>query len=639
MTKLSRSLYRCLVQLHPPAFRQRFAPEMLWIFDEVADHDARVELFADALTSLARQWIVRSVIQKLLVGELRLGPLPATGSGQFAWERIEFDDRPLPPPRVIQGGVVAFAFFTCVALATFHANSVHRAMVAANGSSASHLPAASGPSTSGGSDYDGREPLTNSTVAFSGDQQSSAQAADQANDGRPPRIPDTPAGHRFFEWLDAFDSGDKAKLQQFLKEHYPARAGDNDLNMEMQFRDQTGGFEFKDFDRSESSTTKFIGIVKERNSDQFARFVIEVDPANEGHVTSLSLNVVPRPAKFALPRMSEHDALAAFRDNLDKETAADRFSGAALVAKNGKPIFTFASGMADREKKIPNMLTTKFRIGSMNKMFTATAVLQLAQAGKLKLTDPLGKYLTDYPNKNIATKVTVEQLLSHTGGTGDFFGPEFDKHRLELKTFDDYVKLYGTREPKYEPGSRWEYSNYGFLLLGLVVEKASGEEYYAYVREHIYKPAGMNSTDSLPEDQAVPERSVGYTKMGNSATWKPNTDTLPYRGTSAGGGYSTVGDLLAFATAVQNHKLLDVAHTELLTTGHTQINEGEKYAYGFMDKTEGGVRSFGHGGGAPGMNGELRIYPASGYVIVVLANLDPPAASRAADFVGNRLPQ
>jgi D-alanyl-D-alanine carboxypeptidase len=348
---------------------------------------------------------------------------------------------------------------------------------------------------------------------------------------------------------------------------------------------------------------------------------------------------IPTPAKFAVPRMTERDALAAFKEKLQQESAADRFAGAALVAKNGTPIFTSAYGMADREKKIPDTLNTKFRIGSMNKMFTATAVLQLAQNGKLKLTDPVGKYLTNYPNKNIATKVTIEMLLSHTGGTGDFFGPEFDKHRLELKTLDDYVKLYGTREPKYEPGSRWEYSNYGFLLLGLIIEKASGQDYYAYVREHIYKPAGMTSTDSLPEDQTVAERSVGYTKMGGSTAWKPNTDTLPYRGTSAGGGYSTVGDLLAFATAVQNHKLLDAEHTELLTTGHTQISDGEKYAYGFMDKTESGVRSFGHGGGAPGMNGELTIYPASGYVIVVLANLDPPAASRPAAFVGNRLPQ
>jgi CubicO group peptidase (beta-lactamase class C family) len=638
MTNLSRSLYRCLVQLHPPAFRRRFAPEMLWIFDEIADHDARIELFTDALASLARQWVVRVAIQKLLIGELRFGPLPATGSGQFAWERIEFDDRPLPPPRVIQGGIVAFAFFTCIVMAAFHAGSFQRASVSVNSSSFGTMPPVSGPSASGDGNYDGREPSTNSAAALPGQQDQQQQNSASPDDGRPPRIPDTPAGHQFFGWLDAFNSGDKAKLEQFLKEHYPTRAGDNDVNGQMQFREQTGGFEFKDFDRSESNGTKFVGIVQERGSDNFARFVMEVS-TDEKTITSLSLNIVPRPAKFALPRMTERDALAALRDKLKQEAAADRFSGAALVAKNGTPIFTSAYGLADRDKKIPNTTNTKFRIGSMNKMFTATAVLQLAQSGKLKLTDPLGKYLTDYPNKNIATKVTIEQLLSHTGGTGDFFGPEFDKHRLELKTLEDYAKLYGAREPQFEPGSRWEYSNYGFLLLGLVVQKASGEDYYAYVREHIYKPAGMNSTDSLPEDQGVPDRSIGYTKFGGGATWKPNTDTLPYRGTSAGGGYSTVGDLLAFATAVQNHKLLDEKHTDLLTTGHTAVAQGEKYAYGFMDKTEAGVRSFGHGGGAPGMNGDLRIYPLSGYVIVVLANLDPPAASRPADFIGNRLPQ
>ena len=396
MTNLSRSLYRCLVQLHPPAFRRRFAPEMFWIFDEIADHDARVELFTDALISLARQWVVRVAIQKLLIGELRLGPLPATGSGQFSWERIEFDDRPLPPPRVIQGGIVAFAFFTLIVLAAFHAGSFQRASIAGNGSSLSGAPPASGPSVPGssGSDYDGREPLTNSAAAVPGEQQQQSTSPD---DGRPPRIPDTPAGHQFFAWLDAFDSGDKAKLEQFLKEHYPARAGD--IDREMQFRGETGGFEFRDFDRSESTTTKFVGIVQERGSDQFARFVMEVNPNDGKTVTSLSLNIIPRPAKFAISRMTERDALAALRDKLKQEAAADRFSGAALVAKNGTPIFTSAYGMADRDKKVPNTTNTKFRIGSMNKMFTATAVLQLAQSGKLKLTDPVGKYLADYPNK------------------------------------------------------------------------------------------------------------------------------------------------------------------------------------------------------------------------------------------------
>src|SRR5208282_4515945 len=281
---------------------------------------------------------------------------------------------------------------------------------------------------------------------------------------------------------------------------------------------------------------------------------------------------IPHPAAF-IHRMNEAEALQALRAYLDQAATADRFSGTALVAKNGKPVFTAVYGMADREKKIPNKLDTKFRIGSMNKMFTATAVLQLVQAGKINLTDPLSKYLPDYPNKEVASKVKIHQLLTHTGGTGDFFGPEFDKHRLELRSLQDYVKLYGELGLVFKPGSRWEYSNYGFLLLGLVVQKASGQDYYDYVRVHIFKPAGMNSTDSLPEDQTVPGRSVGYTKMDASGE-RPNVDTLPYRGTSAGGGYSTVEDLLAFANALENHKLLDAKNLDLLTTGKMETPGG-----------------------------------------------------------------
>src|SRR5207245_3303091 len=267
---------------------------------------------------------------------------------------------------------------------------------------------------------------------------------------------------------------------------------------------------------------------------------IEVESQEPHRITKSDLEQIATPAEFAIPRMSQDAALAALRAELDKRAAADRFSGTVLIAKSGKPILTAGYGLADREKKIPNQLHTRFRIGSMNKMFTAVAVLQLAQAGKIKLTDPLGKYLTDYPNKDLASKVTIHHLLTHTGGTGDFFGPEFDAHRLELRTLQDYVKLYGKRGLAFEPGSRWEYSNYGFLLLGVVIERVTGKSYYDYVAEHVYKPAGMTLTAPLTEDQLVPGRSVGYTRFreqpgpGEVAApdvWRPNTDTLPYRGT------------------------------------------------------------------------------------------------------------
>ena len=444
----------------------------------------------------------------------------------------------------------------------------------------------------------------------------------------------TEAEKRFRAWLAAFNSGDKATLLQFLEKSYPTRAKDIDGMME--FREMTGGFELK---KSEEATaTKFVALLKEKDSDQFARITMEVQEAEPHQITKVELRAGPTPPEFKIVRTSEGEVIAGVKKLAEERTAADKFSGAVAVSKNGNTIFEQAYGLADREKKTSSSVQTQFRMGSMNKMFTATAILQLAQAGKLNLTDPLGKYLTDYPNRDIATKVTIHHLLTHTGGTGDFFGPEFDKHRLELKTLEDYVKLYGTRAPEFEPGSKWAYSNYGFLLLGLIVQKASGQDYYEYVREHIFKPAGMRLSDSLPEEQAVPGRSVGYTKFDGGQTWKPNTDTLPYRGTSAGGGYTTVEDLLRFANALLNHKLLDVEHTDLLTTGHADTPRGAKYAYGFMDNREDGGRWFGHGGGAPGMNGDLRIYPDSGYVIAVLSNLDPPAAERISSYASNRLP-
>jgi CubicO group peptidase (beta-lactamase class C family) len=267
------------------------------------------------------------------------------------------------------------------------------------------------------------------------------------------------------------------------------------------------------------------------------------------------------------------------------------------------------------------------------------AILQLVQAGKVDLKAPLGKYLTDYPNPEVATKVTIHQLLTHTGGTGDIFGPDFDAHRTQLRTLADYVELYGKQGLEFEPGSRWAYSNYGFILLGRVIEKVTGQSYYDYVRQHIYGPAGMIRSGSLPESEPVPDRSIGYMKPPGQTAWLPNTLWLPHRGTSAGGGYSTVEDLARFAHSLLSHKLLSTDSTKLLITGKVKARPGARYAYGFEDARDAdGDGWVGHGGGAPGMNGDLRIYPKSDYVIAVLANIDPPAAQRISEYLDPRLP-
>src|SRR6185369_756873 len=245
-----------------------------------------------------------------------------------------------------------------------------------------------------------------------------------------------------------FNAGDVEQRRAFLQKNYPSRLERFDRETEM--RRATGGFDVMKI--VESTPTRIVLMIQERLGDQGAQFTVEVEPAAPHAIKQFQFQVIPRTGEFAIPHLTESEFVTSMRKRVDQLVAADLFSGAVLVAKDGKTVFAQAYGLADREKKTPNTLKTRFRLGSMNKMFTAVATLQLVQEGKLDLKAPFGNYLTGYSNKDLASRVTIEQLLTHTGGTGDIFGPEFDKNRLELKTLQDYVKLYGNRGPEFAPG-------------------------------------------------------------------------------------------------------------------------------------------------------------------------------------------
>jgi D-alanyl-D-alanine carboxypeptidase len=441
-------------------------------------------------------------------------------------------------------------------------------------------------------------------------------------------LPKTPAGKVFTAWLAAFNSADAARLRAF-DAAYPREGPTPSVEDRLRFREMTGGFTVVRVEKSEPLS--LVVLLQEKGSDTVARMEMKVSDAEPPKLLVSRLEATPRPADLAIPRLKEAAALAALNRHAEELAKKDEFSGVVLVARHGEVVLQKAWGLANRETRTPNNLDTRFRIGSMNKMFTAVSVLQLVEAGKLSLDDPIGKILPDYPNKDVAAKVTVRHLLTHTGGTGDIFGPAFDKNRLTLREHGDYLKLYGARGLTHEPGAEFEYSNYGFVLLGAVIEKVTGMSYYDYVRSHVFQPAGMTSTDSLPEAEAVPNRSTGY--MKENGKWVPNTETLPVRGTSAGGGYSTAGDLLRFAQALESGKLISKASLAAATTPFK-----DHYGFGFGLQGEGALRGYGHGGGAPGMNGELQIFPQLGTVVVCLSNLDPPAATRLADFFVQRMP-
>ncbi|MGB8959908.1 MAG: serine hydrolase domain-containing protein, partial [Candidatus Aminicenantales bacterium] len=224
------------------------------------------------------------------------------------------------------------------------------------------------------------------------------------------------------------------------------------------------------------------------------------------------------------------------------------------------------------------------------------------------------KFLPDYPNAEAAEKVSVRQLLNMTSGIGDFFGERYDATPKEkILTLRDYLALFGDQPLEFEPGTSNKYSNGGYIVLGLIIEKLSGVDYYAYVRENIFKPCGMADTDAFPRAAGTPNLARGYTREGEEAGGARvlNFATLPGRGSSAGGGYSTAGDMLKFALAVKDKKIV-------------------------LPDADSGL---GVAGGAPGINSVLEWDPQSGFIVIVLTNFDPPTAGQAARRIAAWLPQ
>lgn len=456
--------------------------------------------------------------------------------------------------------------------------------------------------------------------------------------------PATPAGRRLEAWIVNFNQGKEEATQQFAAENYAAAllqrvpaerwaAMDTDLHARWGklklFRAESARPLEASITAQDAEGTKWIRVT----------IRVEGDPPNK--IAEVNFDRIPRPfGAAAAPRLTDTELFAALEKLLQQRADADKFSGAVLIARNGKPVFVKAYGRADVNAKISNRPDTKFALGSMNKMITSVAVAQLVQAGKLKYSDTIARVLADYPNKEVAAKVRVHDLLTHTSGLGDVFGPEFDEKKDDLRAVRDWFPLFVDKPLRFEPGKSWSYSNAGYVVLGAIIEKLSGQDYYSYVREHIYQPAGMSDSDSYSKRDTVENMAEGYTGLGMPrGQWKNNVDTRPLRGFPAGGGYSTVYDLLKFSEALRGHKLLNAEYTDLVISGKVDPQPGSprRYAYGFEDNRTEGIRTVGHGGGAPGMNSQLDIYWDAGVTVAVLANLDPPAAGDIADYIRDRI--
>jgi D-alanyl-D-alanine carboxypeptidase len=396
----------------------------------------------------------------------------------------------------------------------------------------------------------------------------------------------------------------------------------------LNLREQSGGFTLLRVEKSEPLAITVL--LKEKYTDQLGRLEIVVDGENPPKTVRESLMPVSYPPDLAIPRLTERAALEDLADFTQQAAEGDRFSGVVLIARHGRILLEKAWGLADRERKIPATAATKFNLASVNKMLTATAVLQLIESGKLGFDDTIAKYLPDYVNKELAQKVTIRHLLTHTGGTGDIFGAEYSRDRLTLREHEDYVRLFQSRGLLFEPGSEYRYSNYGFILLGRIIEKVTSVSFDEYMQRKIFALAGMKSTGSWPESEAVPGRAAGYRRRDGA--WVSNADSLPWRGMAHACDYSTARDLYQFAQALQAGKL--ISKTML---ADATVPRRDQTGYGFAVRGEGVLRHFGHPGGTPGVSADVRIFPDLGYVLIGLSNLDPPSAERVLDRFMDRM--
>ena len=445
-----------------------------------------------------------------------------------------------------------------------------------------------------------------------------------AGDEPEARFPETNAGKRAFSYFSAFNSNNENDMRTYLEQNFASHTlKERPIEERMAVYRQL---------KSDLATLEPVKILKESADgirlvarsakESWLELTFELEKSEPYKLLGIRIMRLDEPPDLDAQTapITEEEMLKELGTFMNEITMKDEFSGVVLLAKGETPIFRKAYGLASKEYNAPNRVDTRFNLGSINKYITRIAIEQLEGKGSLRLDDPIIKYLSDYPNKEAAEKVTISHLLDMTSGIGDFFGEKYQSTPKDrIRNLSDYLLLFGDESLLFEPGTNHQYSNGGYIVLGLIIEKVSGQTYFDYVRDHIYKIAGMENTTHLEADVPTENVASGYTNNWDendhpSELRRNNIYTRPARGSSAGGGYSMVDDLLKLVVALKTNKLLAPKTSEEINGAGIAI-----------------------AGGAPGINAQVETNPETNYVIIVLSNYDPPTAGKVANKINSFL--
>jgi CubicO group peptidase (beta-lactamase class C family) len=460
--------------------------------------------------------------------------------------------------------------------------------------------------------------------------------------------------------LDGLRAGGAGRLKSLVEAEFDARAferrsADQIVAAMTEAATAGGGLDLKQIWTAKPDEAVVVLATRRGVSDfrgltaiRWIYFEAVLVPASErgaGKVMDFTLQGIPNPTAAEDPALSfpasvppsERALTAEIRKRAGILADEDRFAGTILVAKGDRIVFQGAYGDAEKNHRSPVTLDSVFHMASATKMFTSVAIAQLVEAGKLRFDERLIDAWPDYPNRSSAEKITLAQLLSHTSGLGDGLIPEVQRAETRARTLAEAIPLSARQPLRFEPGSQWSYSNLGFMVLGRVVELASGLSYESYVEKNILRPAGMIRTGNYDLTTVIPGLAIGYGRQADDplgirerhAYWPL---VLGFRGTSAGGYYSTAPDMWRFLRALRSGRLLAPQAADYITAGKRTLAPGRAYAFGFWDMTMNGRSVRGHGGGGAGygINTEANTFwtpggEADDFAVIILSNFDPPA--------------
>ena len=433
---------------------------------------------------------------------------------------------------------------------------------------------------------------------------------------------------RVKEMIVALNSGDYATIRAY----FDAQSDPNGFGNALGRYHISRGYDLLRVELVPGRGDLVAGIVRNRITGDEDYLAVRIEPQAPYRITLFQARVPDEVAAswklkpVTSTAVTEQERLQEIGAYLKRMGDADLFSGAIVIARDGKPVFAQAYGYADREKKIPNTVDTPFLLASMTKPFTGLAIGQLVEQGKLSYDDALSKFLPDFPDPESAKKIKIKHLLSHTSGLAREGSP-LDASPIDRPTtVKAMVDAFERKPLAFDPGTKWAYSNMGFVLLGRVIEIATGQDYYDYMQKHVFAPAGATSA-SFP---ILPQNGVAAVPMAYpyELAWDRDSRMSVQsqlgkhgrRGSPAGSSIVSALDLLKLSNAMRTGQIVKPETFRLHTTPKPEL-ASTNYGYGFIAGPYLGRPFVGHNGRSYGQCtefGELRDTP---YTIIVLSNL------------------